>query len=106
MNDIFRSSNKELYGKKNFSIMKTSFCQKHLPVGNSLSVCLDICVAFANSLQQSVGRRHFVDLMSPVQGHVACRNLPLTGPHERETKTRSGNDPRNVRAIAPKMFAI
>ena len=26
--------------------------------------------------------------------------------NERETKTRSGNDPRNVRAIAPKMFAI
>ena len=25
--------------------------------------------------------------------------------NERETKTRSGNDPRNVRAIAPKMFA-
>ena len=24
----------------------------------------------------------------------------------RETKTRSGNDPRNVRAIAPKMFAV
>ena len=20
--------------------------------------------------------------MSPVQGHVACRNLPLTGPHQ------------------------
>ena len=26
--------------------------------------------------------------------------------NERETKTRSGNDPRNVRAIAPKMFAM
>ena len=26
--------------------------------------------------------------------------------NERETKTRSGNDPRNVRAIAPKMFAV
>ena len=26
--------------------------------------------------------------------------------NERETKTRSGNDPRNVRAIAPKIFAI
>ena len=26
--------------------------------------------------------------------------------NERETKTHSGNDPRNVRAIAPKMFAI
>ena len=25
---------------------------------------------------------------------------------ETETKTRSGNDPRNVRAIAPKMFAV
>ena len=25
---------------------------------------------------------------------------------QRETKTRSGNDPRNVRAIAPKMFAV
>ena len=25
---------------------------------------------------------------------------------ERETKTRSGNDPRNVRAIASKMFAV
>ena len=25
--------------------------------------------------------------------------------NEKETKTRSGNDPRNVRAIAPKMFA-
>ena len=25
---------------------------------------------------------------------------------ERETKTRSGNDPRNVRTIAPKMFAV
>ena len=26
--------------------------------------------------------------------------------NERETKTRSGNDPRNVRAIAPNMFAV
>ena len=26
--------------------------------------------------------------------------------NERETKTRSGNDPRNARAIAPKMFAV
>ena len=26
--------------------------------------------------------------------------------NERETKTRSGNDPRNVRAIAPEMFAV
>ena len=26
--------------------------------------------------------------------------------NERETKTCSGNDPRNVRAIAPKMFAV
>jgi len=26
--------------------------------------------------------------------------------NERETKTRSGNAPRNVRAIAPKMFAV
>ena len=26
--------------------------------------------------------------------------------NERETKTRSGNNPRNVRAIAPKMFAL
>lgn len=26
--------------------------------------------------------------------------------NERETKTRSGNDPRNVKAIAPKMFAV
>ena len=26
--------------------------------------------------------------------------------NERETKTRSGNDPRNVRAIARKMFAV
>lgn len=26
--------------------------------------------------------------------------------NERETKTRSGNDPWNVRAIAPKMFAV
>ena len=26
--------------------------------------------------------------------------------NERETKTRSGNDPRNVRAIAPKKFAV
>ena len=26
--------------------------------------------------------------------------------NERETKTRSGNDPRNVRAIAPKTFAM
>ena len=26
--------------------------------------------------------------------------------NERETKTRSGNHPRNVRAIAPKMFAV
>ena len=26
--------------------------------------------------------------------------------NETETKTRSGNDPRNVRAIAPKMFAV
>ena len=26
--------------------------------------------------------------------------------NERETKTRSGNDPRNVRAIAPKLFAV
>ena len=25
---------------------------------------------------------------------------------ERETKTRPGNDPRNVRAIAPKMFPV
>ena len=28
------------------------------------------------------------------------------GFNERETKTRSGNDPRNVRAIAPKMFVM
>ena len=26
--------------------------------------------------------------------------------NETETRTRSGNDPRNVRAIAPKMFAV
>ena len=26
--------------------------------------------------------------------------------NERETKTRSGNDPRNVRAIAPKTLAV
>ena len=26
--------------------------------------------------------------------------------NERETKTRLGSDPRNVRAIAPKMFAV
>ncbi|CAH3169355.1 unnamed protein product [Pocillopora meandrina] len=26
--------------------------------------------------------------------------------NERETKTRSGNDPRNVKAIAPKTFAM
>ena len=26
--------------------------------------------------------------------------------NERETKTRSGHDPPNVRAIAPKMFAV
>ena len=27
-------------------------------------------------------------------------------PNERKTKTRSGNDPQNVRSIAPKMFAV
>ena len=47
---------------------------------NSLSVCFDIGVAFPISLEWSVVRRQFVALVSPFQAHVACRNLPLTGP--------------------------
>ena len=43
---------------------------------NSLSIYFNIGIAFPISLEQSV-----VALMSPFQGHVACRNLPLTGPH-------------------------
>ena len=48
---------------------------------NSLSAYFDIGVAFPISLEWSVVRRQFVALVSPFQGHVACRNLPLTGPH-------------------------
>ena len=40
----------------------------------------DIGVAFPISLEWSVVRRQFVALVSPFQGHVACRNLPLRGP--------------------------
>ena len=47
---------------------------------NSLSIHFDIGVAFPISLEQSVVRRQFVALVSPFQGHVTCRNLPLTGP--------------------------
>ena len=39
-----------------------------------------IGVALVNSLHKSVVRRLFVAFMSAFQGHVACRNLPPTGP--------------------------
>ena len=58
----------------------TCKCNNKQQFRNSLSVYRNIGVAFANSLELSVGRRQFVALMSPVQGHVACRNLTLTGP--------------------------
>jgi len=49
-------------------------------IQNSLLVCFDIDVAFPISLEWSVIRCQFVALVSPFQGHVACQNLPLTGP--------------------------
>ena len=50
------------------------------PVGISSKKNCDIGVAFAISLEKSVARRQFVALVLPFQGHVACQNLPLTGP--------------------------
>ena len=55
----------------------------HVACWNSSKRNCDICVAFPISLEWSVVRRQFVALVSPFQGHVACRNLPLTGPHLR-----------------------
>ena len=52
------------------------------PVGISSKRNCDIGVAFPISLEYSVVRGQFVALVSPFQGHVACRNLPLTGPQK------------------------
>ena len=49
-------------------------------VGISSKRNCDIGVAFPISLEQSLVRRQFVALVWPFQGHVACRNLPLTRP--------------------------
>ena len=46
----------------------------------SLSASVIIHVAFTNSSEKYVVRCLFVAIMSAFQGHVACRNLPLTGP--------------------------
>ena len=51
------------------------------PVGTSSKRNCDIGVAFPISLEYSVVRRQFMALASPFQGHVACRNLALTGRH-------------------------
>ena len=50
-------------------------------IHNSLSMYVAFGVALVNSLHKSVVRHLFVAFMSAFQGHVACRNLPLTGPH-------------------------
>ena len=52
----------------------------HVACRNSSKRNCDIGVAFPISLEYSCARRQFVALVSPFQGHVARRNLPLTGP--------------------------
>ena len=42
-----------------------------------------VSLSLTRAIVWSVGRRQFMALLSPVQSHVNCRNLPLTGPHKR-----------------------
>ena len=82
-------------------------CEKDL-LGSSTAEALLNAVRFNNTIH--FGLRGFKEHRKICWGDVKlCQTS--TGQvylelNERETKTRSGNDPRNVRAIAPKMFAV